>query len=124
MTARQRELAAGALSALTAVNAFGGAVYGLRGAPAVPREWLEGSGLRDYTVPSAVLGVAVGGSSAVAAVSSWRGSDLAPLTTVAAGGVLTAWIVVQVGVIGLRSPLQPVMAAVGVALIGLGRRMS
>jgi hypothetical protein len=36
--------------------------------------------------------------------------------------VLTAWIVAQVGTIGLRSPLQPAMAAAGVTLIGLGRR--
>jgi len=80
------ERAAGGLAALIAVNAFGGAVYGFAGARNVPRRWLEGSPFADYRVPSAVLGVAVGGSSARAAVAAWRGSDEAPLATITAGG--------------------------------------
>jgi hypothetical protein len=41
-----------------------------------------------------------------------------------AGAVLRAWIVAQVAVTGLRSPLQPVMAGVGVSRSGLGRRLA
>jgi len=121
---RQLELATATLAGLTAANAVGGAVYGLRGAPGVPRAWLQRSPFRDYRIPSAILGIAVGGSAAGAAATAWRGSDHAPVTAVAAGTVLTGWIVAQVAVIGLRSALQPAMAAVGIGLIGLGRRLA
>src|SRR3954453_17489242 len=42
-TRRKEELAIAWVSAVTALNAVGGAWYGLSGAPAVPREWLQGS---------------------------------------------------------------------------------
>ncbi len=77
MTDRQIERAVAALSALTAVNAFVGALYGLRGAAKVPVEWLEGSPFHSYRIPSGILGVAVGGSSATAATYAWRGSHRA-----------------------------------------------
>jgi hypothetical protein len=124
MTHRQAEIAVAAIAGATAVNAVGGAVYGLGGASAVPREWLAGTPFDDYRVPSAVLGAGVGGTAAVAGAAAWRGSALAPPATIAAGAVLTGWIAGQVALIGLRSPLQPLMGAVGVTLIGLGRRLS
>jgi hypothetical protein len=124
MTRRQTELVIGGLASATAVNAAAGAIYGLSGAPGVPREWLADSPFRDYTVPSLVLGTAVGGSAAVAATTAWRADDDASGAAVVAGAVLMVWVVAQVGVIGLRSPLQPLMAGVGVALVGLGRRLA
>ena len=120
MGRRHTEWAIAALGATTAINAIGGSIYGLSGAPDVPREWLEGSPFRDYRVPSVILGVAVGGSSAAAAAAGWQGSERADVAGVTAGAVLLAWIGAQVAMIGPRSILQPVMAAVGVALIGLG----
>src|SRR4051794_23718913 len=54
MGSRRTEVALGALAGLTAANAIGGAVYGVRGAPEVPRAWLAGSPFRDYTVPGVV----------------------------------------------------------------------
>jgi hypothetical protein len=124
MTRRETELVIAGLAGATAANALGGAVYGLRGARAVPREWLRGSPFSDYTLPSAVLGAGVGGTSTAAAAAAWRGSDRAPASAMISGAALGAWIFAQVAVIGLRSPLQPVMAAVGVALTGLGRRLA
>jgi len=81
-----------------------------------------GSPSSDYIVPSLVLGGAVGGTGAVAVVLAWRGDDEASVAGVVAGVVLTGWIPAPVAVIGLRSSLQPLMAGVGVMLIGLGRR--
>jgi hypothetical protein len=46
-------------------------------------------------------------------LAAWRGGDDASLAAVVAGAVLTGWIVAQVSVIGLRSPLQPLMGAAG-----------
>ena len=123
MSQRQLEVGAATLSGLTAVNAIGGAIYGLGGAPKVPLEWLEGSPFSDYRVPALFLGLAVGGSAAVATVTASRGSPAAGTALTVAGGVLSAWILAQVQIIGLRSPLQPIMGAVGVSLIGLGRRL-
>ncbi len=123
MTRRQIEKTIGCLGAVTAVSAAGGATYGLRGAPAMPREWLDGSPFDDYRVPSLVLGIGVGGSSAAAAVIAWRGGDRAGPAAVLAGSVLTGWIVAQVWIIGPRSFLQPLMGGVGIAMVTLGARL-
>jgi hypothetical protein len=124
MTERQAQLTIAILAGVTAVNAVGGAVYGLSGAPAVPREWLRGSPFSDYRVPSAILGTAVGGTAAIAAVDACLASPRAGRTSVLAGTTLSGWIAAQVAMIGLRSPLQPTMAVVGAALIGLGTRLA
>jgi hypothetical protein len=121
MTRRHTEQAIAVLGAVTALNAAGEAWYGLGGAPGVPVEWLRGSMFRSYRAPSLVLGVAVGGSTAAAAVTAWRGSARAPVAAIGAGAVLAGWIGAQVAIIGLRSPLQPAMAGVAVSLVGLGR---
>lgn len=123
MHRRRTERTIAALAGLTAVNAVGGAVYGLRGAPTIPREWLDGSPFDDYKLPSLFLGIAVGGSSALSAVTAWRGDDHAADATVAAGATLTAWIAAQVAIIGLRSFLQPLMGGVGITMIALGTRL-
>lgn len=123
MTRRQTEKTIAALSGLTGLNAIGGAVYGLGGAPKVPREWLEGSPFGDYRIPSMILGVGVGGSSAVAAVTAWRSSDRAGVAAVSAGAVLIGWIGGQVAIIGRRSFLQPLFGGVGIAMIGLGAQL-
>jgi hypothetical protein len=104
MTRRHTEIAIASLATLTAVNAVGGCIYGLSGAPNVPREWLDGSPFRDYRVPSLILGGAVGGSSAVAAATAWRASSCAGTAALGAGVVLMGWVATQVGVIGFRSP--------------------
>lgn len=105
------------------MNAVGGAIYGLSGAPKVPKEWLEGSRFGDYRVPSAILGVAVGGTSAASAATAWRGSDTAGPAAILAGVTLAGWITAQLAAIGARSFLQPLMGAVGAAMIALGLRL-
>ena len=120
MTRHQTERA---IAALGAVNAIGGSIYGLRGAPKVPLEWLEGSPFQTYTVPSLVLGVAVGGSSATAALTALTGQAVAGQVSILAGVVLSGWIAAQAAIIGPRSFLQPLMGGVGIAMIVLGRRL-
>ena len=123
MTPRQTETAIAVLGGVTAANALGGAVYGLGGAPKVPREWLEGSPFRDYRIPSLILGVGVGGSSIVAAATAWRASDRAGVAAVSAGAVLIGWIGAQLAIIGRRSFLQPLFGGVGIAMVGLGAKL-
>jgi hypothetical protein len=111
----------GVLLGFGAVNAFGGAYYGLAGAEGVPREWLEGSPFADYTIPSLVLGAVVGGSfllAAIAVFGRWRN---ARLLATAAGAIVLGWIAVQGAIIGYVSWMQPVTAAWGVAVLLVAR---
>ncbi|MGZ4303462.1 MAG: hypothetical protein ACXVEW_00255 [Solirubrobacteraceae bacterium] len=124
MTRRQTENVIACLGAVTAAGAAGGSIYGLRGAPGFPREWLEGSPFRDHRVPSLILGVVVGGSSAASAVAARRDTDHAGVLAVGAGAILTGWIVAQLAMIGPRSFLQPLMGAVGVTMIVLGTKLN
>jgi hypothetical protein len=115
-------VALGMLLGFGAINAFGGAYYGLAGAQGVPREWLEGSPFSDYTIPSIVLGAVVGGSLLLAALAVFRRWLDARLFATGAGVILLGWIAVQVAIIGYVSWMQPVTAAWGVAIL-LGARV-
>jgi hypothetical protein len=123
MTARQIEMTVAMVAGGTAANAIAGSIYGLRGAPNVPLEWLEGSRFENYAVPSLILGVGVGGSSAAASLAAWRGDKAAGPASVLAGVLLSGWIAAQAAIIGPRSFLQPLMAGVGITMIVLGVRL-
>ena len=116
---------------LVMVNAFGGGIYGMAGAPSVPTAWLNGSPFESYFVPGLFLFAAIGGGMLVATVAWWRRSRLAPWISLAMGVVVVAWIVAQVAVIGWTSPLQPislvagaVVAALAGGLLQVGRRQA
>lgn len=111
-----------ALELFIAVTAVGGAIYGLSGAESVPREWLEGSPFDGYLIPSLTLLVAVAGSMAVAAGGILLWDRRAPGLSVAAGVVLLGWLAGQLLIIPF-SWLQPLYAALALAVIGLGRRL-
>ena len=100
----------GGLLAFGALNAFGGGYYGLSGAELVSTEWLEGSPFSDYTVPSVVLLVVVGGSFLVAAVAVFVRSPIARTSALTAGTVVLVWIGIQVAIIGYVSWMQPATA--------------
>jgi hypothetical protein len=111
------------VEAVTAANAFGGAVYALGGAPNVPLEWLDGSPFHSYVVPGLILGGVVGGSQLIAAVSLLRRRPYARTLSSAACLALLGWIATQVAIIGYVSPLQPLMVAVGLLILWLTRRV-
>jgi hypothetical protein len=114
------------LEGVIALNAVGGAVYGLAGAEGVPREWLDGTPFRSYAIPSLILLVTVGGGMALAWSLMLVDSSWAPEAAIAAGLILVGWIVVQVGVIvpdGGFSWLQPTMLAAGLLVSWLGLRL-
>jgi hypothetical protein len=109
--------------AFVALNAVAGGYYGLSGAPGVPIEWLRDSPFSDYTIPSWILLVVVGGSlatAAVAVVGAWR---VARISALLAGAILLTWIAVQVAIIGYVSWMQPATFAAGLLIIGLARRL-
>jgi hypothetical protein len=115
--------ALGGLLLFVALNAFGGGYYGLSGAPGVPTAWLDGSPFKDYFVPSLVLLVSVGGSCLIAAVAVFAGFQVSRAGALIAGSIVIGWIVVQVGVIGYVSWMQPATAAVGSMILALAWRL-
>ena len=111
-----------ALEALIAVNAAGGGIYGLAGAKGVPREWLEGSPFDSYVIPSLFLLAVVGGGMLVALGLLVRGHRRSAEASLAAGLVLLGWIAVEVAIIPF-SWLQPVFAALALAVVALAARL-
>ena len=107
------------LEIFIALNAVAGAVYGLGGAPSVPREWLAESPFTSFRIPSLVLLIAVGGSMFLAAALLLADVSIAPAVSLVAGVVLVAWILTQVAMIGYRMWLQPATFAAGLAVIAL-----
>jgi CHASE2 domain-containing sensor protein len=108
-----------ALLAIESISALGGGVYGISGAPQIPREWLQGSPFVDYTIPSWILILFVGGSAAFASIAGFRAAAHFLSSARLAAIVLIVWIGVQVAMIGYVSPLQPIMATFGVVVLGL-----
>jgi hypothetical protein len=119
----RRRWALAVIEAAVAVNALGGMAYALAGARAVPSEWLDGTPFESYVIPGVYLGVVVGGSCLLAGYTAARDHDLARSAALASAAVMETWIAAQVALIGYRSPLQPIIAATGLAVAGLaGRR--
>jgi hypothetical protein len=104
--------ALGGVLAFCALNAFVGGLFGMAGAVGVPLDWLRGTPFRDYSVPSVILFLVVGGSlllAAIAVMARLRARAFA----FGAGVILLAWIAVQVTLIGYVSWMQPVTALTG-----------
>ena len=123
MTTRTIQFTLGALLGFGALNAFGGAYYGMTGAAGVPKEWLDGSPFSDYFVPSLILGIVVGGSLAFAGLAvlcSWR---RARLFAFAAVSIVLGWLAVQLGIVGYVSFMQPVTALVALVILLLASRL-
>ena len=113
----------GVVLAFSAVNAFGGGVYGMAGAEGVPLEWLEGSPFADDLIPSLILFFVVGGAFALAAVAVLRRWPRARRAAAAAGVVALGWIAVQVAILGFVSWLQPATAVTAIAILALASRL-
>lgn len=115
-------VALSALSGFAALNAVGGAWYGLSGAPSVPIEWLRDTPFRSYFVPSLVLLLVVGGACATASVAAARHWRRWPLLGMGAGAILFAWTMIEVDMIGYVSWLQPTTGAAAVLILWFAAR--
>lgn len=112
-------IALGVLLSFAALNAFGGGYYGLAGAEGVPVEWLEGTPFTDYTIPSLILLVVVGGAFLFAAVATFADARFARAAAAAAGIIVLGWIAVQVAMIGSVSWMQPATTIAGLLILVL-----
>lgn len=106
------------LELFMALNAIGGGIYALSGAPNVPTAWLRGTPFNDYTVPGIAL--LLGATTMILAATTlmlrWR---FATQFSKVAGVLLMMWIVVQVTMIGSVSWMQPVSFLMGAIIFGL-----
>src|SRR2546422_7072611 len=107
----------GGLLAFGALNAFAGGYYGLAGAKGVPTEWLAGTPFSDYTVPSSILFVIVGGSFLVATVAVFGRARIGRASALTAGAIVLVWIAVQIAIIGYVSWMQPATAIGGLLIL-------
>jgi hypothetical protein len=108
---------------LVMVNAFGGGFYGLNGAKAIPRAWLDGSPFHSFFIPSLFLFFVIGGGMLVATIVQLRKARLAPWVSLGMGVLLMLWIVVQVSIIGYVSWMQPTSFIAGAAIATLAGAM-
>ncbi len=101
-------IAIGVPEALIALSAIGGGIVLLAGTyqngilievggrGQFPLQWLHDTPFSDYTIPALVLAIGVGGSSLLAAATIFRGREIGVLASVAAGLIMTGYIVVEV----------------------------
>jgi hypothetical protein len=88
----------------------------------LPLALLSETPFRSFLVPGLLLGLAVGGSAMAAALLVARRARVAPWAALAAGAILVGWLAIQAALIGFFW-LQPVLLAVGVLQLHLGRRL-
>lgn len=77
----------------------------------------------DFRIPGLVLATVVGGSTLASAVLIAGRRRVAASVAFGAGFVVVGWIAAQVALIGHASALQPVVAALGGAMIALAARL-
>lgn len=81
-----------------ALTAIGGGIATATGLERnnFPTEWLKDTPFKDFLIPGFLLAVIVGGSSAVAAFATVRGSDVGAAVSALAGALLVGWIIGEV----------------------------
>lgn len=85
----------------------------------IPLEWLAGSVFRSYLWPGVILGVVVGGVQALALIAQYRRYRLAWGMHAAAGLVMMIWILVEIAIMLVWSPLHGVYFVAGVVQVVL-----
>ena len=88
----------------------------------LPVSLLAGSPFHSYFGPGAILFTVLGLGPLGAAFSAWRRLAAAPMMTVAVGGALLIWLVVEIAIVGYANdpPLQPFYLGLGVVIMLVG----
>lgn len=103
---------------LVAASAVYGGVGLIAGnAIGMPDDWLAGTPFGSWVLPGVLLLLVVAAPMTVAAVLELRRSRWAAVASVAAGAAQIGWIAAQLLVMQRYNVLQPVMVAVGLAVL-------
>ena len=110
------------LGGFVALTAIGGGVTMATGIDPLPREWLTGTPFGTFLLPGVLLAVLVGGSAAIATYAVGTNPSAGALLSVVAGGLLMAWIVVEVLLLNQPSwtLTEGIYFAIGAAMVVLG----
>jgi hypothetical protein len=119
MPARRTRIGLIALQLFVALNAVAGSVYLFGGAPDWPRTWLESTPFNSWVIPGVILLVAVGGSMATAAWTTWRRPESGASASLLAGLVLLVWIIVETAMLGYISWMQPATLVAALLVLAL-----
>lgn len=111
-----------ACAALVAFSAFAGSIGLATGTLEMGSPVNERLPFASPVVGGAALALLVAGPFALLAVAALRGLEQTDLVAFVAGSVLIGWIAVEVAFIREFSPLQPLLAAVGLAFAVVGYR--
>jgi hypothetical protein len=112
------------LTLFVAVGAgFGGMALILEADLGLDPAWLDGTPFSSYVIPGFILLFVVGGSNLAAGLMLLFRHEQALLANFAAGAILMVWISVQIAMIGLTSPLQPLYFFFGILTIALAWRL-
>jgi hypothetical protein len=115
-----------ALEILLGVGAVGGGLALMAGPNGeilpLPVSALSGSPFANYFVPGAILFTILGIGPLGAAVLACRRHRVAPLLTLAVGGALLIWLVVEIVVVGYSNdpPLQALYFVLGIVISLVG----
>lgn len=113
---------------LAALSAFVGAVGLVAGFMNIPSSVLATTPFADFTIPALLLGIVVGGSALAAALIAWFGPRrltvfgswrFDAVAAAAAGCIMVGWMVIELAMIGLGTPVQVVYLVVGLVMIAL-----
>ncbi len=107
------------LEAFVALTALIGGVALLMGAfPAqwLPVEQLQGGSFSDYTVPTLLLTIVVGGSSLIAAVTVFTGREVGVLASLAAGAIVVGGVIVEGAMVDHITFLEPFYFVLGLVI--------
>ena len=110
------------LSGFVAATAIGGGIAMTTGLDSLPQEWLTGTPFDSFVLPGLLLAVLVGGSAAIATYGMFMNPQAGALLTVVAGGLLMAWIVIEVLLLNQPSwtPTEGIYFVIGAAMVGFG----
>lgn len=85
----------------------------------IPLRWLEHSPFTSFVWPGIILGVVVGGAQALAIAAQYARLRLAPGLHAAAGLVMMIWILVEIAMMLVWSPLHGIYFGTGLVQVVL-----
>lgn len=110
------------LGGFVALTAIGGGIALATGLDPLPREWLVGTPFETFLLPGLLLAVLVGGSAAIATFGMLTNPPAGAMLSVVAGGLLMAWIVVEILLLNQPSwtRTEAIYLGIGVGMVVLG----